>query len=556
MTPEELAILLTSPEDERLEFKRLQTGGSFDALCKYVAGISNSGGGTIVLGVSDLRPRRIEGTLAFPEPGKTKAQISRELRIEVRMEEHTLENKRVLLVLVPARPAGRAISDRGKYWHRVGEELLPMPDDVLARIHGEVESDFSAQSVDGSSFSDLDVAMVAKFRSLLVARSRGGQLPASSDIEMLQDAELLSAQGYLTHAAVLLLGARGVISRLIPQAEIILEFRSAEAAGPSQDRVEFRGPLLATLTELWDRINQRNDRQSIQEGFFRRDIFTFDEAVVRESILNAVTHRSYRDQSSILIRQFARRLEVASPGGFPVGVTVENLLAKQVPRNRLLAEALQRVGLVERAGQGVNLMYERSVQQGKRTPDYSRSDATAVQVVLDGTVSCPQLVAALERVGQEQLIHFSTEDFIVLDRLQRGEEVPPMLLARLPLLRERGLVESVGRGRGARYLLSRRLSDQVGQSGAYTRRKGLDRGQSAALLLAHLRSKGAEGAAMAELQQVLPSHSRSQIHQLLAELQASGDVRLVGAKRWARWLSVGSESQSMSAKQARSDIGS
>lgn len=538
MTSQEVLLLLNAAENERLECKRFQNGGDFDELCKYVAGIANAGGGVIVLGVSDARPRVIVGTPAFAEPGKTTGSIFQRLLHSVSIEEHTLDGKRVVVVSIPPRLPGIAVSDKGRYWYRVGEELVPMSDAVHRGIHQEAEVDFSAQELDGTTIDDLDPAMLTEFRGRIARRSPGGRLPAPEDKDMLRDAELVATDGRLTVAAVLLLGRAEAISRLMPQAEIIYEYRSAESAGPAQDRRELRQPLLAALPELWNLVNLRNDRQSIQEGLFRRDILTFDEAVIREAILNAVAHRSYRDQPSAFIRQYARRLEVESPGGFPRGVTIQNLLSQQHPRNRRLAEALSRVGLVERAGQGVNLMYERSVQQGKRTPNYTQSDASAVRLVLDGTVSNPLLVAALERVGAEQLVLFRTEDYIVLDCLQRGEPVPPEFGARLPELRERGLVESIGRGRGVRYFISQRLSTVIGQPGAYTRRRGLDRSESEALLLTHLRGKGTAGAAMGELEQVLPSRSRAQVLQMLTRLSASGVVRLRGSRRWARWVAA------------------
>ncbi|HEY9449689.1 MAG TPA: ATP-binding protein, partial [Gemmatimonadaceae bacterium] len=48
----------------------------------------------------------------------------------------------------------------------------------------------------------------------------------------------------------------------------------------------------------------------------------------------------------LLVRQYVRRLEVVSPGGFPPGITLENVLDQQNPRNRRLAEAFARCGLI------------------------------------------------------------------------------------------------------------------------------------------------------------------------------------------------------------------
>jgi ATP-dependent DNA helicase RecG len=534
----ELRALLAEPEGLRLECKQFKGNGSFDELCKYVAGIANSGGGIIALGVSDARPRTVVGTAAFHEPGKTVADVQRRLGHSVRIDEHHIDGHRVLTVEVPGRTPGSLVVDNGRYWYRVGEELLPMPDSEVRASHHEIERDFSAEVVPGLVLADLDQQALAEFSRRLTSSRPGVRVASQSADALLRDADLITPGGGLTYACLLLLGTRSALGQHLPQAEVIYEYRSSEAAGPAQERREFRQPLLIGLIELAAVIEQRNDRQSIQDGLFRQEISTFDEAIVRESLLNAVSHRDYRVQPSVLVVQYPRRLEVSSPGGFPVGVTTDNILGQQRPRNRRLAEALARLGLVERAGQGVNLMFERSVQQGKRVPSYAGSDAHRVVLVLDCSVSNPLLVRALERIGAEELRSYATEDFVVLDRLSRGDELDATLSGRLPQLVERGLVERQGRGRHVRHFLSKRVAGAIGQTGAYTRRKGLDASASAALLLTHLQAAGTAGAAMAELEQVLPSHSRDQIRALLSGLQTAGRIALKGSRRWARWVAV------------------
>jgi ATP-dependent DNA helicase RecG len=73
--PEEFRALLDSPEESRVEFKAASGGSHFDELVKYCVVLANEGGGRIVLGVTDRRPRRVIGPMAFPEPGRTEAGI-------------------------------------------------------------------------------------------------------------------------------------------------------------------------------------------------------------------------------------------------------------------------------------------------------------------------------------------------------------------------------------------------------------------------------------------------------------------------------------------------
>jgi Schlafen, AlbA_2 len=71
-----LQELSVEPEGERLEFMEARGGFHFEKLPKYCAALSNEGGGSIVFGVTDRRPRRVVGTNAFEEPGRTVAGLS------------------------------------------------------------------------------------------------------------------------------------------------------------------------------------------------------------------------------------------------------------------------------------------------------------------------------------------------------------------------------------------------------------------------------------------------------------------------------------------------
>lgn len=160
----------------------------------------------------------------------------------------------------------------------------------------------------------------------------------------------------------------------------------------------------------------------------------FDEVAVREALLNAVAHRDYRVGASVFVRQYARRLEFVSPGGLPAGITPENILEQQNPRNRRLAEVFTRCGLIERSGQGMNLMFVSAIRQGKSLPSLAGTSAHEVRVTLDGMVTHSALVRFVERLGEERLRGFATQDFLVLDALARDVKLAEPLRARLPTL--------------------------------------------------------------------------------------------------------------------------
>jgi len=527
--------LMLGHEDEHLEFKEAKTSFSFEKLVKYCAALANERGGRLILGVTDKRPREVVGSQAFNDLEHTKAGLVERLHLRFAVSEVAHPAGRIVIFEVPSRPIGMPIPYKGAYWMRAGEELRTMTPDMLKRIFDEAGPDFSAEICPKARIEDLAPEAVERFRSMWIRKSGNAALRSLSATQLLTDAELIDKDG-ITYAALILAGTRKALARHLPQAEIILEYRSTDASGPPQQRMEFREGFFLFLDEIWQFVELRNDVQHFQEGLLVSDIPTFSEVTVREAVLNAVSHRDYRLAGSTFVRQFPRRLEVASPGGFPPGVTVENILWRQAPRNRRIAEVFARCGLVERSGQGVNRMFEQSIREGKLRPDFSGSDDYEVALVQHGEVQDPLFVRFLERVGRETLRLFGTEAFLILDLVHREEPIVTNLLPELHRLVDQGIVEVLGRGRGTRYILSRRYYALAGKKGLYTRKRGLDRETNKQLLLKHIRDSVAEGSALGDLLQVLPGQTRGQVQTLLRDLRSEGRVRLVGKTRGGRWF--------------------
>ena len=541
-TREEFQRWLDEPEGVHLEFKEAKQNYHFEKLVEYCVALANEGGGKMILGVTDRRPRRIVGTAAFAEPGRTEAGLHDRLSHRVPIEEMNVPEGRVLVVHVPARLPGTAWQVDGRYLKRAGDALTALTDSDLRAFFSETGPDFSAEPCPGASMGDLSPEAIATFRRSWAKRSPDERAARWADAETLANAELLT-DGSLTYAALILFGTRAALGRVLAQAELVFEYRSSEASGPAADREEYREGFFLWQDAIWTKINLRNDRQSYQDGLFRVDLPTFDEVPVREALLNAVAHRDYRLGGSVFVRQYAHRLEVVSPGGLPAGITPNNILDQQNPRNRRLAEALAKCGLIERSGQGMNLMFERAIRQGKPLPSFSGTSAHEVRLTLDGTVRSPAFVRFMERLGEQKLRSFSTDDFLALDSLHREQPLTERLKARLAGLIVAGAVESIGRGKGTRYLLSQGLYAALGAKGVYTRKRGLDRETNKALLESHLRGQGEAGSPLAELRQVLPSESEGGIQRLLSELRSEGRATLRGKRRWARWTIPAAKAQ-------------
>ena len=529
-----LELWMQAKEGEHFEFKEAKQRYDFEELVKYCVALANEGGGRMILGVADNLPRRVVGTQAFENLERTKEGLIERLRLRVEVEEIMHPQGRVLVFHVPSRPIGMPVHYEGRYFMRAGGSLSSMLPDMLKRIFDEAGPDYTAEICPKATSSDLDPNAIEDFRNRWIQKSKNEKLSGLSAEQLLFDSEVLSREG-LAYAGLILFGKGEALSRLLAQAEVIFEYRSSDTTGPPQYRQEFREGFFNFYDDLWKLINLRNDRQHFQDGLFVWDILTFNESAVREVIQNAVSHRDYRMGGSVFVRQYPRRLEIVSPGGFPPGITPENILWEQAPRNRRLAEIFARCGLVERSGQGMNRIFEACIKESKPKPDFTHTDAYHVWLTLHGEVQHPEFLRFLEKLGKERLESFTTQDLLVIDQVFRDESVPECFRENLFRLVDVGVIEQISRGRGTRYVLSRQFYEFIGKKGTYTRKRGLDRETNKALLVKHIADNDKEGSRFRDLMQVLPALSTGQLKTLLKELKDEARVHSVGSTRAGLW---------------------
>ena len=536
---DELYALMKRRENAHLEFKEAKNNYDSDKLTQYCCALANEGGGKLVLGVSDKLPRIIVGSHACRNLEKTKSDLITRLHLRIEVEELLVEEKRVVIFSIPSRPIGVPIQYQGIYWMRRGEELVSMTPDMLKRIFNEAEPDFSAQICPHAKLQDLDSESIKIFRKMWMRKSGNNNLKSLSDAQLLKDIGAVEDKK-ITYAALILFGKPLALRKFLAQAEVVFEYRSSSVTGPAQQRIEYTQGFFSFYDELWNKINLRNDLQHFQDGLFIWDIPTFNERAIREVILNAVSHRDYREAGSIWIKQYPRKIVVASPGGFPSGITPSNILWKQQPRNRRIADIFNKCGLVERAGQGADRIFEESIRQGKSLPNFTHTDEHEVVLTLDGQIQDESFLRFLEKIGQERLASFNIEDFLVLDLVHKECSIPSFpseLKIRLNHLVDLGIVERIGKGRGARYMLCQQYYTLAGKSGTYTRKRGLDKETNKELLFKHLRANAKNGSKLNELQQVLPFLSRRQVQKLLLELKLESKAYVEGKTSASIWFS-------------------
>lgn len=400
MKIEELSKLKES--EDKVEFKEAKTDFNFDGgkrtdqkerrkcFLGYVVALANEEGGLLVLGMQDAYPHEVVGTdFAKGEIGNLEDEVYKRIEIRVHcIELYDEHNRRVMVTKIPSRPIGKVLKFEGVPLMRTGDSLRNMTDEELFAILSEQEPDFSAKICEGLTISDLDEQAIDRMILDYQTKNSYSHLERLSLPQILSDLNLYR-EGKLNFAALILLGKKEKIHQHLPQCKIIWEYRNNDSHIYFDRREEIQLPLFLAIDAVWELINQPtlNRKHPIQFKNNIFDVYDFNEEVIREALLNAIAHRDYTINSEIVIKQYPDKIIFSNPGGFPKGVTLENILkVNSTPRSRLLAEIMQKTGLVERSGQGVDKIFSITLSEGKPEPTYHNSDIFQVTLVLEATI--------------------------------------------------------------------------------------------------------------------------------------------------------------------------
>lgn len=527
--------------EDHVEFKRCQQGNlSFNGSDKqkpsdrrkcilgYVVALANANGGYLVLGMEDAFPHKVVGTSQCENAlGKLENEIYKALQIPVDAYElFDEQNNRVVVVEIPRHPVGKALRFEDVPLWRSGEELIPMPDKVLFSILQETDPDYSQAICEGVTIDDLDKEAIDILKEKYARKQNNPTFTSLSDRQALSDLKLIEGNK-VTNAAVLLVGKAEIIQQNFPQAKVQHEFRTTEGQERFDKRLSFVAPFYILIDQLWKAVNDRNGSVPVQEGAYMFDIPFFNEEVIREVINNAFAHRDYRLASEIVIKQYPTKLSVISPGGFPIGVTLENILTvSSTPRNRLLADVLAATGIVERSGQGMDVIFRLTLSEGKQTPDYSKTNDYQVTAILSATVKDPGFALFIKIIQQElpENQKLSVFDVLTFCAIREGKQPKDKEIAKR--LYSMGYLEKRGKTSAIRYILPRRYYELTGNQSEYSELTDWDDEQIWSVLFRYLKKYGT--AKKTDIAKLIGQHiSDSQLRRLLERLSEGPNPPLI-----------------------------
>lgn len=385
-------------EHERIEAKRASEPGksALETVCAF-ANEPGLGGGWIALGVvreeMALFPAyEVEG---IANPDKLSADIANQCRdifnipLRVDISTENVQGKNVVVVFVPeAQPQDKPVFfkaqglPRGAF-RRIGSTDQRCTDDDMAVFYqGRQQESFDAGIVADATQDDLSPEAIADYR-----KSRGDANPDAEELRW-SDEELLQALGSIrrdpkgewkpTVAGLILFGKPSALRRCFPMTRVDYIRVPGREWVPDPDRrfdtVELRDPLFRLIRRAQAAVLDDLPMSfGLSEGHLQRqDKPVIPLRVIREALVNALMHRSYRSHSPVQIIRYANRLEIRNPG-FSLKSPEHLGEPGSQPRNPKIAAVLHETRFAETKGSGIRVMRE-SMEQAGLTPPLFESD--------------------------------------------------------------------------------------------------------------------------------------------------------------------------------------
>lgn len=498
-----LQELVSLDESHRIEAKR---GSQIDrSVLETVCAFSNEpglGGGYLLLGVvrdqQDLfsNAYRVEG---IANPDKIQSDLASQCAslfnrpVRPRVSVESLNDKTVVVIYVPeAAPTDKPIYlanlglPRGAF-RRVGPTDQEGSEDDLIALYAAHQIDtFDAAILPDTDLSDIDPAAIADYRQQRRQINPDAEELTWTDEDLLRSlgcAKRENGQLKPTVSGILLFGTVQALRRCFPMMRIdyirVPGRQWVENPDHRFDTLEIRAPLFTAIRRATNTVRDELLQSfSLPEGALaREDEPALPNRVIREAIVNAVMHRSYRIHGAIQIIRYTNRLEIRNPGH---SIKAEEQLGEpgSETRNPRIAAVLHEVNIAETKGSGIRAMRELMLDHDLLPPTFesSRRPDQFIATFLFHHFLGPDDLAWLRRLGMPSISDEEARALVFVREVGAIDNAAYRAINRtdtlnasthLRRLRDQGLLEMKGSGSrtyyvpGALFVASLNEVDQI-----------------------------------------------------------------------------------------------
>jgi len=367
-------------ESVRIEAKAgSQIGKSIMETVSAFANEPGLDGGYLVLGLQadetlferHYRPGGLENPDKIQADFVTRCASMFNVPVRPQVEVQEVSGKPVMVVYIPE----SAPTDKPVYLTRKGlpegafRRLGPtdhacVDDDLTVLYAGRQMETHDASIIADSDPSDIDSFAIDDYRKMRRTVNPTAEELTWSDEDLLRSlgcVKTVNGQLIPTVAGILLFGTSMALRRCFPMMRIdyirVPGKQWIENPDHRFDTIEIRKPLLTAIRQIQAAILEDLPKAfSLPEGDIQStETPTLPLRVIREAVVNAVMHRTYRIHGAIQIIRYGNRLEIRNPGH---SLKAEEKLGDpgSETRNPKIAAVLHDVNIAETKGSGIRVM--------------------------------------------------------------------------------------------------------------------------------------------------------------------------------------------------------
>lgn len=358
------------------------------------------------------------------------------------------------------------------------------------------------------------------------------------DVEILEFYQLVN-EGRLTNLGVLWLGTPSQRARL--SYPITVQYIVYNELEEKVRKKEWHYHLLNPknlVLEIEKEAVELTYSTEIPDGLFRKSIRQYPKEVVREILINAIAHKKYTISGDIFIEVFHDRLSITSPGGFPIGITKDNILHERHRRNPHLINPLGVLKLMEGEGSGIDLVYQKLAMDAKPLPLIEGEFNKVVITIFSGSIDMG-IISILDYIDK----HFklTQKEYITLGIIASEKKILSTQLAlKLQLntqekirswvgtLIDKGIIVSQGIKKGTEYLLNPELFKQA-KLDITPSLKTIEPYKLEALIIEDLKYNGKSS--LSDIQKRIPEIPGNDIKKTVYKMVKNATLSIEGGKR-------------------------
>ena len=411
-------------ETRQLEFK----SDISNTFLKTVSAFANYDGGQILFGVGDTGEK-----IGLKDPAETclaiENKINDSIRPQPQYELSVNEKDKIVTLTVEAGPA-KPYTYKSKAYRRNDTATIEVDELELSRLILQGRNIYYEElPADTQELSFLELERRAKQEIGIKSLNKD----ILKTLNLYHDGE-----GY-NHAAEFLADHNhfpGIdIARFGEDISIILKRAVLEKE--------------SILSELEKAVELYRDYYQYEEirGMDRVKVEKIPEEAFRETIANALIHRTWDVNAQIRVLMFEDRIEVSSPGGLPAGLSEEEYLKGNISmlRNPILGNVFYRLHIVEILGTGI-IRIKEAYKESQKKPVFEVFE-NSIKVTLP-------VISSIYLNGDEATVYAVLRKNYPKSISEIMEEVPfgkSKTAALLKRMVENHYVTIVGSGRGTKY---------------------------------------------------------------------------------------------------------